>query len=372
LREDVLASEQVLHRGNLTEPTSLDPHKGDGVASSNIQRDLFEGLIIPAPDGSLVPGAAERWEVSADKKTYRFFLREDGRWSNGDPVTAGDFVYGLRRSADPATLSNYSMILSPIENADAVIHGLEPPENLGVEAESERVLVIRLKAPTPYFAELLTHSTTYPLHEKSVTELGRQFARPGNLIGNGAFVLDEWVVQSHIKLSKSPTYWDRENVRLETVFYYPIENLNTELKQYRAGELDWTDSLPYQQLNWVRENLPDEIHIDPYLGVYYFGFNASRPPFKDEPAPAKSREQAKYPLTTGYLRYQAMTDRNQPGRHGQSKTGSPKRGDFMPRRGMVRKNRWKSKFVITPAKIIREYRWRSRQCGKKSWVSKRR
>lgn len=283
LREDVLASEQVLHRGNLTEPTSLDPHKGDGVASSNIQRDLFEGLIIPAPDGSLVPGAAERWEVSADKKTYRFFLREDGRWSNGDPVTAGDFVYGLRRSADPATLSNYSMILSPIENADAVINGLEPPENLGVEAESERVLVIRLKAPTPYFAELLTHSTTYPLHEKSVTELGRQFARPGNLIGNGAFVLDEWVVQSHIKLSKSPTYWDRENVRLETVFYYPIENLNTELKQYRAGELDWTDSLPYQQLNWVRENLPDEIHIDPYLGVYYFGFNASRPPFKDEP-----------------------------------------------------------------------------------------
>ena len=283
LRDDVLAAEQVLHRGNLTEPTSLDPHKGDGTPSSNVQRDLFEGLVIPAADGSLVPGAAERWEISEDGKTYRFFLREEGRWSNGDAVTADDFVFGLRRSADPATLSNYSMILSPIENADAVISGAEPPENLSVVAEDERTLVIRLKAPTRYFIELLTHSTTYPLHEPSLREHGSRFARPGNLVGNGAFVLDEWVVQSHIRLSKSPTYWDRDKVRLETVFYYPIENLNTELKLYRAGELDWTDSLPYQQLGWVRKNLPDELHIDPYLGVYYFGFNTSRPPFEGNP-----------------------------------------------------------------------------------------
>jgi oligopeptide transport system substrate-binding protein len=283
LRDDVLAAEQVLHRGNLTEPTSLDPHKGDGTPSSNVQRDLFEGLVIPAADGSLVPGAAERWEISEDGKTYRFFLREEGRWSNGDAVTADDFVFGLRRSADPATLSNYSMILSPIENADAVISGAEPPASLAVVAEDERTLVIRLKAPTPYFIELLTHSTTYPLHEPSLREHGSRFARPGNLVGNGAFVLDEWVVQSHIKLSKSPTYWDRDKVRLETVFYYPIENLNTELKLYRASELDWTDSLPYQQLAWVRKNLPDELHIDPYLGVYYFGFNTSRPPFEGNP-----------------------------------------------------------------------------------------
>ena len=225
LDDNVLAAEQVLHRGNLTEPTSLDPHKGDGTPSSNVQRDLFEGLVIPAADGSLVPGAAERWEISEDRKTYRFFLREDGRWSNGDAVTAGDFVFGLRRSADPATLSNYSMILSPIENADAVISGAEPPENLAVVAEDERTLVIRLKAPTPYFIELLTHSTTYPLHEPSLREHGSQFARPGKLVGNGAFVLDEWVVQSHIKLLKSATYWDSDNVKLEAVFYYPIENL---------------------------------------------------------------------------------------------------------------------------------------------------
>ena len=283
LDDNVLAAEQVLHRGNLTEPTSLDPHKGDGTPSSNVQRDLFEGLVIPAADGSLVPGAAERWEISEDRKTYRFFLRKDGRWSNGDAVTAADFVFGLRRSADPATLSNYSMILSPIENADAVISGAAPPETLAVIAEDEHTLVIRLKAPTPYFIELLTHSTTYPVHEQSLREHGSRFARPGNLVGNGAFVLDEWVVQSHIKLSKSPTYWDRDKVRLETVFYYPIENLNTELKQYRAGELDWTDSLPYQQLAWVRKNLPDELYIDPYLGIYYFGFNTSRPPFEGNP-----------------------------------------------------------------------------------------
>ncbi len=292
LREDVLAAEQVLHRGNLTEPSSLDPHKGDGVASSNIQRDLFEGLVIPAADGSLVPGAAESWEISDDGRTYRFRLREDGRWSKGDPVTAADFVFGLRRSADPATLSNYSMILSPIENADAVISGAAPPEKLSVVAEDDQTLVIRLKAPTPYFLELLTHSTTYPLHEPSVREHGAQFARPGKLVGNGAYVLDEWVVQSHIRLSKSQTYWDRDNVRLETVYYHPIENLNTELKQYRSGELDWTDSLPYQQLKWVRENLPDELHIDPYLGVYYFGFNTSRQPFEGKPGLRKALSMA--------------------------------------------------------------------------------
>ena len=282
VREGVLADEQVVHLGNSTEPTSLDPHKGDGVPSSNVQRDLFEGLVTTAPDGSLIPGAAERWEISDDGKIYTFFLRENGRWSNGDPVVAADFVFSLRRSADPATLSNYSAILAPIENADEVTRGKKPPETLGVEATDERTLIVRLKAPTPYFLELLTHSTTYPVHPASVKEFGDQFAKPGNLVGNGAFKLDEWIVQSHIRLVRNPYYWGHEDVKLDAVYFYPTENLNTELKRYRANELDWTDALPYQQLNWVRENLPDELHIDPYLGVYYFGFNVSRKPFKGQ------------------------------------------------------------------------------------------
>jgi oligopeptide transport system substrate-binding protein len=277
------ASISTLHRGNGGEPDTMDPHKGEGTSGANIRRDLFEGLVSTSPDGSLEPGAAESWEISADRMTYTFRLRPDGRWSNGDPVTAEDFVYGLRRSVDPATLSKYSQVLAPILNAEQVIQGELPPAALGVEALDELTLVIRLKGPTPYFLELLTHSTTYPVHRASVERYGDRFARPGNLVSNGAYVLDEWVVQSHIRLVKNPYYYGADGVRIETVYYYSIENPSVELKRYRAGELDWTDSVPHQQLDWIRENMADELRIAPYFGSYYYGFNVIRPPFKDQP-----------------------------------------------------------------------------------------
>ncbi len=273
----------TLHRGNGAEPDSLDPHKGEGTSGASIRRDLFEGLVTTAPDGSLEPGAAASWIVSDDGLTYTFRLREDGRWSNGDAVTAGHFVYGLRRSVDPETLSSYSQVLAPVVNAEAVIRGELPPEALGVEAVDDRTLVIRLKGPTPYFLELLTHSTTFAVYPPNVEEHGDRFARPGRLVSNGAYILDEWVVQSHIRLVKNPHYHDADNVRIETVYFYPIENPSVELKRYRAGELDWTESLSHQQLDWIRENLPAELRIAPYFGSYYFGFNVTRPPFEDQP-----------------------------------------------------------------------------------------
>jgi oligopeptide transport system substrate-binding protein len=276
-------SAAVLHRGNGVEPDSMDPHKGEGTSGANIRRDLFEGLVATAPDGSLEPGAAESWEISDDRMTYTFHLRRDGRWSNGEPVTAADFVYGLRRAADPATLSSYSQILAPILNAEEVTRGMLPADSLGVHAPDDLTLVIRLKGPTPYFLELLTHSMTFPVLRSNVEQYGNRFARPGNLISNGPYVLDEWVVQSHVKLVKNPYYHAADDVRIETVYYYAIENPSVELKRYRAGELDWTDSLPYQQMDWIRENLSDELRIAPYFGSYYYGFNVLRPPFRDEP-----------------------------------------------------------------------------------------
>jgi len=277
------ASINELHRGNGGEPDSLDPHKGEGTSGASIRRDLFEGLVATAADGSLVPGAAESWDISADRKTYTFRLLANGRWSNGDPVTAHDFVYGLRRSADPATLSSYSQVLAPILNAAEVIRGELPPESLGVEALDDHTLMIRLKGPTPYFLELLTHSTTFPVHRSSVEKFGHRFARPGNLVSNGAYILDEWLVQSHIRLTRNPFFHDAGNVRTETVYFYPIESPSVELKRYRAAELDWTESVPHQQLDWIRENLSDELRIAPYFGSYYFGFNVTRPPFRDQP-----------------------------------------------------------------------------------------
>ncbi|MEJ2175352.1 MAG: peptide ABC transporter substrate-binding protein, partial [bacterium] len=201
------ATEQVLRKGNGAEPETLDPHRAEGVPAANILRDLYEGLTIEAPDGEVVPGAAESWTISADGRVYTFRLREAARWSNGDPVTAEDFVYGLRRSADPATLSEYSAILYPIENAEAVTRGELPPSALRVRAIDAHTLEIRLHSPTPYLLGLLNHASTYPVHRPSLEQHGERFARAGNLVGNGAYRLDEWQVQSHIRLVRNPYYW---------------------------------------------------------------------------------------------------------------------------------------------------------------------
>jgi len=278
-----LAEVQVLHRGNGAEPQTLDPHRGEGVPSSNLHRDLFEGLTIEAPDGAVIPGVAERWAISEDGTVYTFTLREDARWSNGEPVTAYDFEFGFRRSVDPATLSNYSSILEPIVNATEVIRGELPPEELGVEALDTHTLVIYLTGPTPYLPGLLNHSTTYPVNRRNIEEFGAKFIRAGNLVSNGAYRLVEWIPQSHIELVRNEFYWDNENTTIDTVYYYPTENQDAELKRFRAGELDITEDIPAKQIAWVRERFPDSVRIDPYLGSYYYGFNVTKPPFRDNP-----------------------------------------------------------------------------------------
>lgn len=276
-----LAADQTLHIGNGAEPQTLDPHRAEGVPASNILRDLFEGLTSEAPDGTVAPGVARRWEVSADGLKYTFYLRDDARWSNGDPVTAADFEFGLRRSVEPATLSHYSSVLAPIENATAIVNGEKPSETLGVEALDAFTLVIRLNGPTPYLPGLLTHASTYPVHRMTVEQHGNRFARAGRLIGNGAYQLDEWVVQSHIKLVRNEHYWDNAGTTIDSVYFYPIENQNAEFKRFRADELDITEGIPYQQLKWIRENLADELVVAPWLGSYYYGFNVKREPFRD-------------------------------------------------------------------------------------------
>jgi oligopeptide transport system substrate-binding protein len=276
-----LADVQVLRKGNGAEPESLDPHHVESVTGSNIMRDLFEGLTLEAPDGSIVPGTAERWEVSADGRMYTFYIRPAARWSNGEALTARDFEFGLRRSCDPATLNEYSSILYPIDNAEAVITGKLPPEALGVRAIDDRRLEIRLSGPTPYFLGLLTHATAYPVHRASVERFGEGHARPGKLVSNGAYRLADWVVQSHVKLLRNPYYWDDARTTINEVWYYPIENDDAEISRYRADELDWTESVPSRQVKFLRERLPNELIISPYLGSYYFGFNNTRPPFKD-------------------------------------------------------------------------------------------
>jgi len=279
----VLAQVQEFHRNNGEEPQTLDPHLAEGLPSAHILRDLFEGLTAESPEGRIVPGAAIRWNISRDGKTYTFYLRRDALWSNGDPVTAEDFVYGLRRSASPATASNYAKVLLPIANAAEVLSGDLPLDELGVTAMDEYTLQIKMRDPTPYFLALLTHPVTYPVHRASVLEHGSAFSRPGNLVSNGAYILEDWVLRRRIDLVRNENYWNADNVILEKVSYYPFEDRSTALKQFRAGKLDWTSTVPNNQFKWLRKHYPDELVISPWLGSYYFGFNLQREPFIENP-----------------------------------------------------------------------------------------
>ncbi len=278
---EILAEDQELHRGNGEEPQTLDPHRAEGVPTANILRDLFEGLATTAPDGRIVPGAAGRWDISRDGMTYTFYLRGDARWSNGDPVTADDFVFSFRRSVDPDTAAVFGRMLMPIENAQPILAGALEPEALGVEALNERTVQIRLDDPTPYFLGLLTHASTYPVHAPSLAEHGDDFVLPGNLVSNGAYRLVDWVPRSRIELEANPNYHSAGRVIIERVLYYPIEDENTEFQRFRAGDLHWTDQVPSNLFDWLGTNLPQALSVSPWFGTYYFGFNLTRDPFEE-------------------------------------------------------------------------------------------
>lgn len=276
----IVEGRTVLRKGNGAEPQTLDPQRAEDVSSANILRDLYEGLVLMGPGARPIPGVATHWEESPDHLTWTFTLREQARWSNGDPLTAEDFVAGMRRSVDPKVGSNYGMILAPILHAEEVIAGKQPPQALGVEAVDAHTLRIRLKSPTPYLLGMLTHSTSLPIHRPSLAKYGERFTQPGHLISNGAYQLVEWVPQSHITLRRNPYYWNDGHTRIDEVRYYAIEDSAVEFARYRAGELDWA-GVPTSQFRRVRKYLGQELHVDPYFATYYYGFNLTRPPFKD-------------------------------------------------------------------------------------------
>ncbi len=273
----------ILRRGNGPEPESLDPQKARQDSSLNLLRDLFEGLTSLDSQGAVIPGAAESWSVSEDGRDYSFRLRKGLAWSNGDAVTADDFVFAFRRLVDPATASPYGQILDPLRNASAIVRGEMPAEALGVEALDASTLVVRLTKPTPYVLGLLAHPSTFPVHRASLERHGERFAEPGHLVSNGAFVLTEWVLGSHAAAVRNERYWNASEVKFDGVRYYHMADAATELRRYRAGELDLTYTIPSQQYEWLVEHLGDELHIAPQLATYYYGFNLTRPPFAAAP-----------------------------------------------------------------------------------------
>ena len=280
----VLAEEQVVYRGNGEEPETLDPHLAVGIPTSHILRDLFEGLTAESPDGDIVPGAALRWNISRDARTYTFYLRRDLTWSNGDPLTALDFLFSLRRAANPVTAANSARMLLPILNASEVLAGALPVEDLGVALLDEFTLQITLTGPTPYFLGLLTHPIAYPVNRKNLEQHGDQFSRPGNLVSNGAYTLISWAPRVEIILERNPLFREADQTLVERVHYLPIGDQSTEVKAFRSGEIDWTNEVPNNQFKWLQEHYPNELVVSPWMGSYFFGFNLTTEPFVDNPS----------------------------------------------------------------------------------------
>jgi ABC-type oligopeptide transport system substrate-binding subunit len=273
----------TLHRGLSSDPESLDPHKMRSVQAGEVLRDIGEGLTSYTATGELAAGAAESWDISDDGLTYTFTIRDDARWSNGDAVTAEHFAFSLRRLVDPATAAFNAFMIADVSNAREISAGDKEPAELAVEAVDEHTLVIALSQPTPYFLSLLTYPSTFPVHPGTYAEHGDAFTRPGVLLSNGAYKLDAWEPGSVLKLSRNEQYWNNAATAIDAVNHHVITQEMTELNRYRAGEIHITGAIPPDSFEQVREERPDEMHIAPYLGVYYYGYNLTKDVFRDSP-----------------------------------------------------------------------------------------
>ncbi|MAR72549.1 peptide ABC transporter substrate-binding protein [Halomonas sp.] len=269
------AMAETLDLGVTGELASFDTSQiSGGVWESQILMDVYEGLVKNAPDGEILPGMATDWEVSEDGKTYTFSLREDARWSDGEPVTAEDFVFGWRHLLDPANASKYAYMLYPVVNAREVNTGELPLEELGVESRDDgRTFVVQLTQPTPYFLQLLTHYTGYPQPQHTFEAYGRDYVDLDNIVTNGAFTPTEWISQSRITVVKNPEYYEADQVALDGVRYHTIEDRNAGVSRFRAGELDIMTEYSSSMYPLLKEEIPEATHMATYLGSYYYVFN---------------------------------------------------------------------------------------------------
>ena len=279
----------ILYWGNGTEPASLDPHIATGVPEHHIMSSVMEGLVLK-DRRSLEPrpGVAESWTISDDGRVYTFKLRDDARWSNGDPHIANDYVWSWWRALQPALGNQYAYMLFPIKNAKRYYdRETEDFGDVGVKALDKRTLQVTLTNPTPYFLQLLDHYSLFPVHQATIEKFGNadqrgtRWSYEGNLVSNGPFKLDEWKINRHITVTRNLHYWDNDNVALNGIVFKPVENTVTEERMFRAGQLHVTSSVPADKISTYRKSNSTELKIAPYLGTYFYRLNIKTPQLQD-------------------------------------------------------------------------------------------
>lgn len=267
---DDVSAPVFLNRGLGPEPDSLHIHQAQGLAAMNLLRDLREGLVTFDAFGEPAAGQAASWEVLDGGRRYRFTLRTEARWSNGDPVTAADFVRAWQRAFSAEHLAATAGLLKPVRHAADILEGRAPADALGIRDEGAGVVEIELESPTPWFLELLAHPIAFPLHADGLDD-------PRNAPVNGPFQLQEWVPRASIRLRRNPHHHAAGDIAVDGVAWFPIEEPAAELARYRARELHVTENIPAGRYAWLRENLGAELHVHPYLGTFWLSYNLRHP-----------------------------------------------------------------------------------------------
>ena len=276
-----LHASQTLIRNNGSEPETLDPALAESVGANNLTRDLFEALTANDSDGKTVPGVAESWK-QMDATTWVFKLRNNAKWSNGDAVTADDFVFGIRRFVDPKTASTYAATFGIfLLNGQEVVKGSKPPSAIGVKAIDKQTLEVKTAFPVSFLPELMSNNNLGPLHKASLEKNGKDWTKPGKLVSNGAYVLKEWQVNNRLVIEKNPQYWDAANVQLTKVTYLPVEDGYADVKLYESGENEWVYQLPPGTYDKYKTQYPKEIRNSPMIGLRYYSYQTQDPAFKD-------------------------------------------------------------------------------------------
>lgn len=281
--------EQRLILGNAAEPAELDPQTMTALTDGNILMALLEGLTaIDEVSLQAVASSAESWDTSADGLTWTFHLRPNLRWSNGEPLVAEDFVASWRRLVTPAIAADNAYLLYAVKNAEAINGGkIKDLAQLGVAAPDTRTIVVTLERPTPYLPQLLAHPATFALNPRVLAKFGglerrgSGWTRPENFVGSGPFVLKEWTPNQRLVVAKNPNYWDAAHVALREIVFVPTDNPDVDERNFRAGQVHATFTLPLTKVARWRERDPGKLRIDPLLQSVFLRFNTTRAPLND-------------------------------------------------------------------------------------------
>lgn len=279
--EEASAEPVVFRYNNAAEPESLDPSVIEGVPEHNIYMCLFEGLVSYDPETlDAVPGTAESWEASEDGLTWTFHLREESKWNDGTPITAQTVVDSWLRFLAPETAATYAYLPGMVIKGAAEYNAGEAgPENVAIRALDDYTFQFELVGPAPYVEGMLAHYAfaIHPLH--AIEEHGDAWTRPENIVTNGPFKLVSWEPHDKIVMEKDPSYWDSENVEIDELVFYPIDDQNTALNMYLQGDVDWIEEVPDARLDEMK--LDDTYNVDAAFITYYYEFNMTIEPFSD-------------------------------------------------------------------------------------------